>query len=48
MLEHAGLIRPQMHTSMNELDYMPTRFGRKALAAGKVEDVVAMSVPRGG
>jgi hypothetical protein len=46
-LEHAGLIRPQMHTAMNELDYTPTRFGRKVLAAGKVEDAVATSVPRG-
>jgi hypothetical protein len=46
VLEHAGLIRAQMHTSMNELDYTPTRFGRKVLAAGKVEDVVATSVPR--
>jgi hypothetical protein len=46
VLEHAGLIRPQMHTAMNELDYTPTRYGRKVLAAGKVEDVVATSVPR--
>jgi hypothetical protein len=45
-LEHAGLIRVQMHTAMNELDYTPTRFGRKVLASGKVEDVVATSVPR--
>jgi hypothetical protein len=35
-----------MHTAMNELDYTPTRFGRKVLAAGKVEEVVATSVPR--
>jgi hypothetical protein len=48
VLEHAGLIRPQMHTAMNELDYTLTRFGRKVLAAGKVEEVVATSVPREG
>ncbi|MCW2981412.1 MAG: hypothetical protein JWO14_3139 [Solirubrobacterales bacterium] len=46
VLDHAGLIRPQMHTAMNELDYTPTRFGRKVLATGKVEGVVATSVPR--
>jgi hypothetical protein len=39
-LEHAALVRPQMHTAMNSLDYTPTRLGRKALAAGAVAQVV--------
>ena len=39
-LEHAALVRPQMHTAMNSLDYTPTRLGRKALAAGAVEQVL--------
>jgi hypothetical protein len=39
-LEHAALIRPQMHTAMNSLDYTPTRLGRKALAAGAVAQIV--------
>jgi hypothetical protein len=39
-LEHAALIRPQMHTAMNSLDYTPTRLGRKVLAAGAVAEVV--------
>jgi hypothetical protein len=36
-LEHAGLIRAQMHTSMNSFDYALTRLGRAALADGAVE-----------
>jgi hypothetical protein len=39
-LEHAALVRPQMHTAMNGLDYTPTRLGRKVLAAGAVARVV--------
>jgi hypothetical protein len=39
-LEQAQLIRPQMHTAMNSLDYTPTRLGRKVLAAGAVAEVV--------
>jgi hypothetical protein len=39
-LEHAALIRPQMHTAMDALDYTPTRLGRKVLAAGAVAQVV--------
>jgi hypothetical protein len=39
-LEHAALIRPQMHTAMNSLDYTPTRLGRTVLAAGAVAEVV--------
>ncbi len=31
-LEHAGLIRCQMHTAMNGLDYALTRLGRKSIA----------------
>jgi hypothetical protein len=44
-LEHAALIRPQMHTAMNGLDYTPTRLGRKVLAAGAVAAVVAGEPP---
>lgn len=36
-LEHAGLVRTQMHTSMGSLDYALTRVGRTALARGEVE-----------
>jgi hypothetical protein len=39
-LEHAALIRPQMHEGMGALDYTPTRLGRKVLAAGAIEQVV--------
>jgi hypothetical protein len=39
-LEHAALLRPQMHTEMSGLDYTPTRLGRKVLAAGAVAEVV--------
>jgi hypothetical protein len=39
-LEHAALVRPQMHSAMGGLDYTPTRLGRKALAAGAVAQVV--------
>jgi hypothetical protein len=39
-LEHAGLVRAQMHTAMGAFDYTPTRFGRTVLAAGAVAEVV--------
>jgi hypothetical protein len=39
-LEHASLIRAQMHTATGEFDYTPTRLGRKVLAAGAVAEVV--------
>ncbi len=39
-LEHASLVRAQLHTAMGELDYTPTRLGRKVLAAGAVAEVV--------
>jgi hypothetical protein len=39
-LEQAALIRAQMHTAMNSLDYTPTRLGRKVLAAGAVAEVI--------
>jgi hypothetical protein len=39
-LEHASLIRAQMHTAMGGFDYTPTRLGRKVLAAGAVAEVV--------
>ena len=44
-LEQAALIRPQMHTAMNGLDYTPTRLGRKVLAAGAVAEVVGGERP---
>jgi hypothetical protein len=44
-LEHAALIRPQMHTEMGGLDYTPTRLGRKVLAAGAVAEVVGGERP---
>jgi hypothetical protein len=39
-LEHASLVRAQMHTGMGSFDYTPTRLGRKVLAAGAVAEVV--------
>jgi hypothetical protein len=39
-LEHASLIRAQMHTAMGGFDYTPTRLGRTVLAAGAVAEVV--------
>ena len=39
-LEHASLIRAQIHTAMGALDYTPTRLGRTVLAAGAVAEVV--------
>jgi uncharacterized spore protein YtfJ len=40
VLEHAELIRSQMHTAMNDLDYTPTRLGRTVLTAGAVAEVL--------
>lgn len=40
VLEHAGLIRPQMHTSSGSIDFACTRKGRAALAAGNVESLL--------
>jgi hypothetical protein len=40
VLEQARLVRAQMHTAMNSLDYTPTRLGRTVLAAGAVAEVV--------
>jgi hypothetical protein len=39
-LEHASLVRVQMHTAMGGFDYTPTRLGRTALATGAVARVV--------
>jgi hypothetical protein len=44
-LEHAALVRSQMHTAMDSLDYTPTRLGRKVLAAGAVAKVVEGGPP---
>jgi len=40
VLEHAALIRPQVHLAIEGLDYTPTRLGRTVLAAGAVAEVV--------
>jgi hypothetical protein len=40
VLEHAALIRPQVHLAIEGLDYTPTRLGRTVLAAGAVVEVV--------
>jgi hypothetical protein len=39
-LEHASLVRAQMHTGTGAFDYTPTRLGRTVLAAGAVAEVV--------
>ncbi|HVV91222.1 MAG TPA: hypothetical protein VHB53_12060 [Solirubrobacterales bacterium] len=44
-LEHAALVRPQMHEATAGLDYTPTRLGRKVLAAGAVASVVGGGEP---
>lgn len=40
VLEHASLIRAQVHAAVAALDYTPTRLGRTVLAAGAVAEVV--------
>lgn len=42
-LEHASLIRAQVHAGVAGLDYAPTRLGRTVLAAGAVAEVVGGS-----
>lgn len=39
-LEHASLVRAQMHTSQNSLDFTTTRLGRAALDQGAVERIL--------
>jgi hypothetical protein len=39
-LEHASLVRAQMHTSQNSLDFTTTRLGRAALEQGAVEGIL--------
>ncbi len=39
-LEHASLIRVQMHTAMGCLDYATTRRGRAALEGSEVEQIL--------
>jgi hypothetical protein len=39
-LEHASLVRAQVHAGMSGFDYTPTRLGRTALAAGAIAEVV--------
>jgi len=40
VLEHAALIRPQVHLAIEGIDYTPTRLGRTVLAAGAVIEVL--------
>jgi hypothetical protein len=44
-LEHASLIRMQMHTSMGSFDYAATRRGRAALERGDVQQILAGRAP---
>jgi hypothetical protein len=39
-LEHASLIRAQLHTSMGELDWAATRRGRAALERDEVKSIL--------
>jgi hypothetical protein len=39
-LEHASLVRFQMHTSMGSLDWAATRHGRAALEGGEVQSIL--------
>ncbi len=39
-LEHASLVRAQMHTAMSSLDYATTRRGRAALERGEVQGIL--------
>jgi hypothetical protein len=39
-LEHASLVRAQMHTDQNGFDYATTRLGRAALAQGAIDRVL--------
>jgi len=45
VLEHASLVRAQVHTSTAGFDYTPTRLGRTVLAAGAVTEVVGGGEP---
>ncbi len=47
ILEHACLIRAQMHTAMNGFDYAITRLGRAALERGEVDRVLEAIAPLG-
>ena len=39
-LEHASLVRAQLHTNINYLDWTATRRGRAALASGDVQQIL--------
>lgn len=41
VLEHAGLVRPQMHTASGSIDFACTRKGRAALRDGSVERLLS-------
>jgi hypothetical protein len=43
-LEHASLIRVQLHTEMGSPDYATTRRGRAALERGEVERIVVARI----
>ena len=44
-LEHASLVRCQMHTGMGNLDWAATRRGRAALERGEVQSVLQRMRP---
>lgn len=43
VLEHAGLVRPQMHTSSGSIDFACTRRGRAALLDGSLERLLSQA-----
>ncbi|MGH9096071.1 MAG: hypothetical protein ACRDWB_01460, partial [Acidimicrobiales bacterium] len=44
-LEHASLVRSQLHTAMGGLDYTATRLGRAVLESNSVAQVVGGGTP---
>lgn len=46
-LEHASLVRAQLHTSMGELDWAATRRGRAALEQDQVASILAAAPNQG-
>jgi hypothetical protein len=45
VLEHASLIRAQLHTAMGSLDYALTRLGRTALERGELDRILSGETP---
>ncbi|HEX3841778.1 MAG TPA: hypothetical protein VHU85_13375 [Acidimicrobiales bacterium] len=44
-LEHAALVRAQLHTAMGSLDYTVTRTGRAALESNSVAQILSGGTP---